>query len=550
MGRVDLTPHSCLHLRAGDHQATHLSDPLMAGSGDRHWCYGRRHFQVVLGSWHVSRQMSRCVFAKAMRGLGQQSVFRHIAPLRQLPCHQSPSGASRSFSAAFSAHRRLLALHSVAAGVPRALLEMGLLAKRKAGPTPEERRAKAAKLELQSLRQKYLAHKEELIELVKEHPDLTPYVLKRALQLKDLKKLDPTGWATTAEKWSADTPQKAKQESHNSGSNVGEGEGCGGGMAQPVTSAETPTKQEPDADDRNSFEERAIDRRHNKLENFGASDLEALLFRVDPACNPYVLKSVVIRGQNRQNKERLLEIAEILTGVPPYETFNSAAFGKMKELVNFLKGKRVELGQRGATLSWPPDWANSRCGVYHLVRLTSLPGWGVRNRFSGLVATMTAREAAKIDPNKAYFETNFSDNRACLKLPNSTFSKLVMSMTFSDKHLQHLCHADGPAFGSAPSTKAADSTKAERGASDDDGGNECGTPTSNHKQTSGKDNDPEIGAGAIAAATKVVLEDGGLKDAASLPGLAKPVGLVSQGFDEVGFVPPAPASNGAKIEDD
>lgn len=410
---------------------------------------------------------------------------------------------------------------------------------------PEERRAKAAKLELQSLRQKYLAHKEDIVELVKEHPDLTPYILKRALELREMKKLDPTGWAARAEKGSVGTPQKAKGESHDMGANGNEDEG-GGGMAQPVTSAATPTKQESDATGADSFQDRSIDRRHNKLEYFGVSDLEALLFRVEPACNPYVLKSVIIRGRNRQNRERLLEIAENITGVPPYETFNSAAFGKLKQLVEFLKAKRMELGQRAATLYWPPDWADSRCGVYHLVSLSSMPGLGVRHRFSGLVQAMSARGAAQVDPSKAYFETNLSDNRACLKLPNSSLSKLVMTMPFSDKHLQHRCQSSGPPFASPPSKKAEGSASSEDG-----GGEECGAPANSHKQASGKDNDSQVGAKAEYIVTKVASDGGVAKGSASSappPDLAKPVEPVPHSFDEAGFVPPAPVAQGAKDE--
>ena len=74
---------------------------------------------------------------------------------------------------------------------------------KRAGPTPEERRAKAAKLDRQSLRQKYLAHRDELQIHVKEEPAITPHVLKYALGLMKLKKENTSNWESLIGKQAA-----------------------------------------------------------------------------------------------------------------------------------------------------------------------------------------------------------------------------------------------------------------------------------------------------------------------------------------------------------
>ena len=311
---------------------------------------------------------------------------------------------------------------------------------KRAGPTPEERRAKAAKLDRQSLRQKHLAHRDELQSHVTEEPAITPHVLKYALDLMKLRKENPSNWESLIGKQAAMFTLALPVDSGH----VKQEEFAEQQEEQfpPEPSTPLSVKKSGSCDDLEdspaggaSWDSRSLDRRHNKLDSVGVSDLEIILYKLDPALNPYVLKSISVRGQNRQNKDRLLEVQEYISGTSPFETFNPNVFGTYGGFVVHLREKRKEIGAtRARFMKWPPSWRTPGQGVYRKVKLDVAPHWGVMNQWTRKVAILAKRDLEQFDVESSFIECNFSDSRATLRMQRTAATKTTSSLRFVDTY--------------------------------------------------------------------------------------------------------------------
>lgn len=210
--------------------------------------------------------------------------------------------------------------------------------------------------------------------------------------------------------------------------------------------------------------------------------------------------------------------------MPPYETFNAAAFVTMKELISFMRNRKAALGDRARTLTWPLGWSKQNAGVYQVVTLSCAPGWGIKNRFSSQLAIFPSTEASKIDPASATIETNFSDNRACLKVPHTAISKVIVAMKFTEKLASFIVAPEIPL--SRDSVQEV-SCVAPSGVGE---AHACAQPVGEGPMAQGI---------AVASAVKEehIADDSRCLPPARTP-VVEPPPLAANGFDETSFQPP------------